>query len=148
MENEAEGKNRRKSERLDVAFTLVYGIEKPFALRIKLGLVDEIDASMINLSDLGMAVTTEYDIPIDTELSIKFNIIDLCLSGDERWRKMEIIGQVASHVTVVDENSKLSHRIGIRFVNISSEDKFAISDFIKRNMFRPIIPGNKKPLAD
>ncbi|MCX5669046.1 MAG: PilZ domain-containing protein [Candidatus Omnitrophica bacterium] len=135
MEGKAEGQNRRKSERIDVAFTLVYSVKKPYSLRISLGLIDDIDALMINLSDLGMAIITKHDIPLGTELYIKFNIIDLCLTGDERWRHMEITGDVVSNIILPDVSNRVSHRIGICFINISSENKIAISDFVKRNMF-------------
>ena len=134
MEDKTPGQNRRKSERIDVAFTLVYSVEKPYALRISLGLFDEIDALMINLSDLGMAIVTKHDLPLDAGLYIKFNIIDLRLTGDERWRHMEITGSVVSNVNLpLEENQRQSHRIGIRFINISSADKMAISNFVKGN---------------
>ena len=134
MENDYAGRNRRRSERLDVAFTLVYSVEKPYALRISLGLTDEVDALMVNLSDLGMAITTKHSLPLNTELYIKFNIIDLHLKGDERWRHMEISAEVVSNVIFPDDSHNISHRIGVRFINISNEDKVAISDFVKRNM--------------
>ena len=131
MEDKVEGgRNRRKSDRTDVAFTLVYSVEKPYALRISLGLVDDIDALMINLSDIGMAIISKHDLPLSTELYIKFNIIDLHLAGDNRRKHMEITGEVASNVALPD----LSHRIGIRFTKITREDQVAISDFVKRNM--------------
>jgi len=135
MEGEIKGQNRRKSERIGVAFTLVYSVEKPYALRISLGLVDDIDALMINLSDLGMAIITKHDIPLNTGLYIKFNIIDLRLTGDQRWRHLEINGEVVSNVVLPDVNQRISHRIGVRFIDISSEDKIAISDFVRHNTF-------------
>ena len=135
MEDKTPGQNRRKSERIDVAFTLVYSVEKPYALRISLGLFDEVDALMINLSDLGMAIITKHDLPLDAGLYIKFNIIDLRLIGDERWRHMEITGSVVSNVNLpLEANQGQSHRIGICFINISSVDKMVISNFVKRNI--------------
>ena len=137
MEDQAAGKNRRQSERVDVAFTLVYSVENPYSLRISLGVNDAIDALMVDLSDLGMAIITRFDIPIGTGLGIKFNIIDLRLSGEARWRKMEITGEVVSNVRLPDEGRWESHRIGMRFINISNEDKIAISDFVKRSLINP-----------
>ena len=129
MEDNLSGQNRRKSERLDTAFTLIYKVEKPLALRIQLGYANDIDALMLNLSDLGMAIITKHDLPAETQLNIKFNMIDLHLQGDERWRHMEITGETVSNISQPDA----SHRIGIRFERISSADKLAISDFVKRN---------------
>ncbi|MFH1191463.1 MAG: PilZ domain-containing protein [Candidatus Omnitrophota bacterium] len=129
MENNQSDRNRRKSERLDTAFTLIYQVEKPLSLRIQLGYTNDIDALMLNLSDLGMAIITKHDLPIGIQLSIKFNIIDLRLQGDERWRHMEITGQTVSNLSLADS----SHKIGIRFDRISSADKLAISNFVKNN---------------
>ena len=131
MEDSHSGQNRRKSERLDTAFTLIYRVEKPLILRIQMGFTNDIDALMLDLSDLGMAIITKHDLPTEAQLDIKLNIIDLRLSGDERRRHMEITGNVASNVTLADK----SHRIGICFTKVSDEDKVAISGFIKRNMF-------------
>ena len=134
MENDTTGQNRRGSERLDVAFTLVYSVEKPFSLRISLGLNEQIDALMVNLSDSGMAIITKHDIPLGIGLSMRFNIIDLRLDGDARWKKMEITAEVVSNVILPDSGQVVSHRIGMRFINISSKDKIVIRDFVKRNM--------------
>lgn len=126
MAEEAKGKNQRKSERMDAAFTLNYSIEKPYDLRIRLGLPDETNALMQNLSDTGTAIITKYDIPIGTLLRIKFNLFNLHLSGEKRLRRMEIISEVVSKATLADGG----YKIGVRFNNISDEDKAAISDFV------------------
>jgi c-di-GMP-binding flagellar brake protein YcgR len=130
MDKWIEGRNRRKSKRIDAVFTLSYSVENPHSLRISLGLVDDIDALMVNLSDSGMGIITKHDLPLGTELYIKFNIIDLRLTGDERRRHMAITGEVVSNDTLPGQGQ--GHRIGIRFIKITSEDKIAISDFINR----------------
>ena len=131
MEEGDLGKERRKSERIDVAFTLTYSVEKSYTLHISLGLVDNVEAIMVNLSDLGMAIITNYDIPRGAQLYIKFNLINMRLSGDDRWRFMKITGEAVSNVKLLDEN----HRVGIRFKKISEEDKVAISTFVLCNKF-------------
>jgi c-di-GMP-binding flagellar brake protein YcgR len=129
MKNNPDEKNRRKSERMDAAFTLTYNLEKSHTLRISLGLIDDIETVMINLSDLGMAIMTNYDIPLGAQLYIKFDLINMHLSGDERWRSMKITGEVVSNLLISGEN----RRIGIRFNGISEEDKAAIRDFVSSN---------------
>ncbi len=131
MEDNPEKQNRRKSERMDAAFTLTYNLEKSHTLRISLGLIDNIETVMINLSDLGMAIMTNYDIPAGAQLYIKFDLINMHLSGDERWRFMEITGEVTSNLLLSGEN----RRIGIRFNKISEEDKAAIRNFVIENKF-------------
>jgi c-di-GMP-binding flagellar brake protein YcgR len=129
MEDNPAEQNRRKSERMDAAFTLTYNLEKSHTLRISLGLIDNIETVMINLSDLGMAIMTNYDIPVGAQLYIKFDLINMHLSGDERWRFMEITGEVTSNLLLSGEN----RRIGIRFDRISEEDKAAIRNFVIDN---------------
>jgi len=131
MEDKAEGQNHRKSERVDAAFTLTYTVGDSPAIRVNLGLFDEIDALMLNLSDLGVALITKYNIPVGTQLYIKFNIIDLRLVGEERRKHIEVIGKVVSNVPL----ASMSHRIGIHFEKISERDKAAIRDFAKRGKF-------------
>lgn len=118
---------------MDTAFTLIYQVEKPLALRVQLGFTDEIDALMLNLSDLGMAIITKYDLAAGTQLYIKFSIIDLRLQGDERCRHMEITGEAVSNISLLDA----SHRIGIRFDRISEADRLAITNFVERNKLPP-----------
>ncbi len=129
MESNSNNQDQRKSERLDTAFTLIYQVEKPLALRMELGFTNSIDALMLDLSDLGMAIITRHDLPVGTQLCIKFNIIDLHLEGDARWQPMEITGQTVSNILLPDS----SHRIGMRFDRISEADKLAISNFVRRN---------------
>ncbi|MCX5696009.1 MAG: PilZ domain-containing protein [Candidatus Omnitrophica bacterium] len=133
MEDGRERPERRKSERIDAAFTLIYNVEKPYALSVSFGLADEKDALMVNLSDLGVAIITKHNIPVGTQLHIKFNIIDLHLTGEERIRRMDLIGETVSNTAIKD----ISHRIGIRFDKILEVDKAAIRDFLKRNKFPP-----------
>lgn len=134
MENKYGGEERRKSNRLDVAFTLIYSVEKPLSLRIHLGVADDINAFMVNLSDLGMALITSQDIPLLAQLYIKFDLIDLRLEGEERRRHIEMTGEVVSNVICADG----SYRLGIRFDNLSDHDKITLNNFVKRNS----LPGS------
>ncbi len=131
MKDNPKEQNRRKSERMDAAFTLTYNLEKSPTLRISLGLIDSIETVMINLSDSGMAIMTSYDIPAGAQLYIKFDLINLHLTCDERWRSMKITGEVVSNLLLSGEN----RRIGIRFDRISKEDKAAIRNFVICNKF-------------
>ena len=131
MEEGLGGLERRKSERIDVAFTLTYSMENSYTLHVSFGLDDSVEAVMVNLSDLGMAIITKHDIPRAAKLYIKFNLINMRLNGDERWRFMKITGEAVSNVALPDG----SHRIGIRFNKISAEDSSAIRNFVSGNKF-------------
>ncbi len=122
-------KNRRKVLRQGAAFTLHYGIEKPYSLRAKLGLKDDLEALMLDLSETGMALVTNLELPRGAQLQIKFNFINLFLYDQERTRRMELGAKVISH-TELDNGD---YRIGVLFNKISPQDKAAIRDFIKRS---------------
>jgi len=126
MEDKDKPQNQRKSERRDAFFSLSYSIEKPYELRISLSLPDETNALMQNLSDIGTAIITRYEIPVGTLLRIKFNLFNLHLTGDKRLKRMEIISEVVSNANLPDGG----YRLGVKFDNISEEDKAAIRDFV------------------
>ena len=119
MQDKPIARNRRKAQRQNVAFTLTYGVKKPYTLRVNLGLADDITALMLDLSDSGMAVTTGFNLPQGTQLQLKFNFINLFLTGQERCRRMEIEAEVVSCANLGKEN----YRIGICFNNISSREE-------------------------
>ncbi|MDD5130857.1 MAG: PilZ domain-containing protein [Candidatus Omnitrophica bacterium] len=129
MQGNPQDKNRRQAQRADAAFTLTYGVEKPYSLRVSLGLSDDIDALMRDLSDSGVAIITRFELPKGALLHIKFNFINLFLTGQERSRRMEISAEVVSCADLGRGN----YRVGTRFNNISEEDKIAIRNFIRRS---------------
>jgi c-di-GMP-binding flagellar brake protein YcgR len=92
-------------------------------------LADNLDVLMLDLSDLGMAIVTKDNLPVGAKLLLKFNLMNLKLSGEERLRRLEIKGEVASNVMFPDT----SHRIGICFNKVSEEDKAAIGEFVRLN---------------
>lgn len=127
MQNTNPGSERRKFKRLKAAFILTYQVNKPISLRVIVGWDREIVALMLDLSQDGIAISTDYDIPISTIIAMKFTLINLALDGEERMRSMKIIGEVKSNVLL----AKFEHRLGIYFTQISEEDKTAIANFVK-----------------
>lgn len=126
MEDRAQNKNRRISERGDAAFVLTYTVQRPYALRVGLGLVDAI---MLNLSDSGMALITKFDLPVGAQLSLNFNLMNLNLSGEKRLKRLEITGIVVSNFGL----PKGDYRIGIHFDSLLNEDKDAINNYIRNS---------------
>ncbi|MBN2120554.1 MAG: PilZ domain-containing protein [Candidatus Omnitrophica bacterium] len=120
------GPERRESERLEVHFILVYEVHKPLEVRMFIG-KREVDALMLDLSEGGMAILTNYDIPIETFLSIKFTLINPNEIDDKRVTLIEIMGQVRYNVL----SDKDEYRLGICFTNIDEQSKKAIAGFIR-----------------
>jgi c-di-GMP-binding flagellar brake protein YcgR len=118
--------DKRTSKRLRASFTISYHVDKPMTVVINVGYAREIEALMLDLSEGGMAILTNYDIPVATELSIKFILINRALAGDSRIVKMQAEGRVCYNQLMENEE----HRLGIRFTQITDNDKKAIADFI------------------
>lgn len=127
MNNGYSGSEKRKSRRLKAGFTLIYQVNKPPTVVMNVGYGREIEGLMLDLSEGGMAILTNYDIPKSTVLSIKFTLINRALKGDNRIIKINMGGIVCNNV--LSENEE--HRLGIQFSDISEKDRKAITDFIK-----------------
>ena len=82
---------------------------------------------MLDLSDGGMAILTNIDIPVDTVLLIKFTLINRALKDDNRIIKVSMTGAVCYNHLLENEE----HRLGIQFTNISDYDKKSIAEFVR-----------------
>ena len=128
------GSEKRASKRLKANFTLIYQVNKPPTVVMNIGYGREIEALMLDLSEGGMAILTNYDIPKATVLLIKFTLINRALEGDNRIIKMNMTGVVCYNS--LSENEE--HRLGIHFMQISEKDRKAIVDFIKLSSIKKI----------
>lgn len=126
------GQERRKHKRLKVDFTLIYNVGEPITLRLFIGWDLQIDALMIDLSEAGLAILSNYDIPIATVLNIKFTLINSSVEPEKRVRSMEITGKVCSNM----QTESGEYRLGIIFQNIKEEDRIAIHDFIVMTLYK------------
>ena len=119
--------NRRKFKRLEASFILIYQINQPLSLRMTIGWDTEVVAVMLDLSEEGMAISTNYDIPIGTIMSIKFTLINLIAIEEERVESMKMRGVVKSNILLGEGE----HRLGIQFSHIDEKDKLAIANFVR-----------------
>ena len=123
------GSERRRSPRVKAEFIVIYKVNSPMEVRMWIG-NKEVSAMMLDLSGLGMAIMTDYNIPIWSVLSIKFTLINLYANKEERVRLMEISGEVKNN-SLTD---KKNYRVGISFTTITKEDQCAIDRFVKMTM--------------
>ncbi|MFH1398236.1 MAG: PilZ domain-containing protein [Candidatus Omnitrophota bacterium] len=126
MPGEYSGPDRRKYKRIKVNFMTVYksgdSLEK-----IKISQDKEIYALMLDLSEAGMAVLTEYDIPVASLLDLKFVLpvqnkitnlnqpVSIVVKGKVRYSK--VMG-------------KDGFRLGILFTEIGIGERNLIKDFV------------------
>ncbi|MBM3244508.1 MAG: PilZ domain-containing protein [Candidatus Omnitrophica bacterium] len=87
---------------------------------------------MFDLSEYGMAVSTNYNIPVRTLLQIKFTLINLNAPAEDQVKSMQITAEVKSNIQV----DKDEYRLGLSFAEIKEEDRMAIAQFVKESSFR------------
>jgi c-di-GMP-binding flagellar brake protein YcgR len=119
-------KDKRKSKRLRVNLSLTYRIDKPLSMRMMIS-NREIRATMLDLSEGGLSVLTDYNIPPLSVLFIKFTLFKIEEEDVSFYGPMEIVGEVLYNIPLGGNE----YRLGIRFKLISKADKAEIINFIK-----------------
>lgn len=122
------GKERREYERKEVKFTALCEIDHPAYAYMTIG-NKKADVLMFDLSEKGMSISTNCNIPLFTPIGLEFTLIDLNAYGEERVKHMKVSGEVRSNILL----KKNERRLGILFTSIKEEDLIAITGFIKRN---------------
>jgi len=118
---------KRKYKRVNVSFTVVYEVNSPLSVRMKVN-NKEVNAIALDLSEGGIAVLTSYDIPKLTLVKVKFIIFnENALNKEERSRWIEVKGEVRYNISTKEK----AFRVGVCFVGISAADRTFIADFVK-----------------
>ncbi len=127
MEQSYSGPERRRFKRVKVNFTLIYRAGVPLSTRIAIDDNNSFDALMLDLSQEGMAFLTNSNILIETQVMLRFTLINLSADNDARVNNMDMTAEVVSNAEV----SAGEYRLGIEFTQISNEDKNVIAEFVK-----------------
>ena len=128
------GSEERKFKRIEVAFNISYQVSAPSAVRVSIG-NREFDAEARDLSEGGMAIVTKhthlYAIPTFTVIAIKFTLLnDSAKKIEDRYQSTEIKGEVRSSLYMQESKT---YRLGIRFIDLTGEQRNFIADLIKKN---------------
>ena len=128
MSENYSGENRRKFERIPVTFAVFYRVNSPLHIRMQVG-DKEVDALAIDISEGGMALLTNYEIPASTIVTVKFIIVnDKAVSAAKRSRSINVQGEVRySSLT-----NRKAYRLGVKFIDLSDDDREFIGEFTKR----------------
>ncbi|MFH1317890.1 MAG: PilZ domain-containing protein [Candidatus Omnitrophota bacterium] len=119
--------DKRKFPRVVARFIVTCNMDRSLEMHMWIG-NREIDALMLNLSQEGMAILTQYNVRAGSVISIKFTLINLGTIVDEdRVRSMEMVGKVCYNTLAQGRE----YRLGISFVRISRKDKEAIANFVR-----------------
>jgi c-di-GMP-binding flagellar brake protein YcgR len=118
---------RRLYERLKVNITVVYQVDKPIKVKMLVG-KEEVEAPMLDLSEGGISILTEYNIPAYTRLSIKFMLYRLEKATNFKlYESLRVKGEVK--YSFASEGNK--YRLGVCFKDLDYGSKSIIAEFVK-----------------
>jgi c-di-GMP-binding flagellar brake protein YcgR len=116
MVKQPESSERRHNRRMRLNCTVIYRLNEPVSTKFIMSGKD-IQAEMVDISQHGMAVISNYDIPVDTRLSMRFTVLKVDKDIVNFSGPVEISGEVKSNVSQ-DGN----HRLGIYFTKMRKID--------------------------
>ncbi len=126
MENRFTGTERRRFNRVLASFLVVYKVaEQTECTKAFKG--RDLVAVMNDLSEGGLSMLTNHDIPETCGFLLEFTIINHDAREDKRVRTIEVRGGVKYKILT----PKGERRLGISFDQIDGEDQAAIVDLKK-----------------
>jgi c-di-GMP-binding flagellar brake protein YcgR len=122
-----EKQERRQSKRVKADFHATYDIREPFRMRAQVG-NKEVYTRMLDLSEKGIAIATDCNLPEGTILSLRFTLVNPHASEEsEKVKEITAIGDVRYNQSCGERD----RRLGICFTSIADKDKAALADFVK-----------------
>ncbi|MCM8800402.1 MAG: PilZ domain-containing protein [Candidatus Omnitrophica bacterium] len=131
MNNNYGDMERRRSKRVRVNLTVIYRVNEPLAMRLVVG-DKEIKGNILDLSEEGMAILTNYHLEPKTTVLLRFTLFKVEKEDVGFYGPMEIVGEVRYSIPFGEGE----YRIGIYFLKIEPEDKKEIGDFVRETISR------------
>jgi c-di-GMP-binding flagellar brake protein YcgR len=127
MENhKGPGIERRKHSRVPVDLNVAYRVKSPAQVKIKIAGAEK-DATVVNISEGGMAFIADHELPEMTKLDIRFHIQ---LRGG-RESVISCVGQVCYSFLLADYQR---YHTGIEFIMIHDKEKRLIADLVRSTL--------------
>ena len=126
MADKIYGNEQRKFKRIKINLSVIFRLAKPAAIRLLVG-NKEVRATMLDLSEGGLSVLTNYDIPESTALLIKFTLFKVENDDVSFYGPMDITGEVRYNMPLGGDE----YRLGIYYKKIKNQDKVEIANFLK-----------------
>ncbi|MDD2702422.1 MAG: PilZ domain-containing protein [Candidatus Omnitrophica bacterium] len=121
------GNDRRRFQRWRMNLSVIYRVDQPVTVRLMIG-DKEVEATTLDLSEGGMALLTDYNIPVGTSLFIKFTLFKVNSDGKVNfYGPIMIGGEVRSNIP-----SDKKYRLGICFSQMDPQDKTEMAGFLNR----------------
>ena len=127
MHDSYPGEERRQFERIKANCIVSYQPDGDMVMHMSVGEKPNVRAQMIDLSEIGMAILTEYKIPEFAKLHMKFTLLDPAAKKDEQTKRLEAYGEVRY---MIKEGKK--YRLGILFLELSEKAKNIINEFTSK----------------
>ncbi len=126
--------DRRKFRRVRMNLTIIYRVDEPLSTRLAVG-GKEIEASMVDLSEGGICMLTNCNLPISAVILIRFTLFKVDRQDVSFYGPVEISGEVRYNAQLSDSE----YRLGISFVKIKEKDKLEIKKFVDStiNLLKP-----------
>ncbi|MFH0827069.1 MAG: PilZ domain-containing protein [Candidatus Omnitrophota bacterium] len=130
MEKGYGGAERRRFTRLPVSFTIFYRVNAPAVIRIKVA-DREIIALASDISEGGMAIVTDCEIPVVSVITVKFVMLnDKAFDSSKQSQSVTIRGEVCYNTV---EKQGREYRMGVNFLDLSEENRRFICNFVSDN---------------
>ena len=127
MAADKSGIENRKFRRARVNLSVIYRVDKPAKVRLTLG-AKEFRSTMVDLSEGGISLLIDHDIPAGSQLMIKFTLFNLEKEDVSFYGPMEILGEVRYNIPLGGRE----YRIGILFRRLEEQDRREIVNFLNR----------------
>jgi len=127
MESQYKGPERRKAGRTKTNFPILCNIDPQ--LKVHLTIKQEIfDAIAKNISEGGMAILTNIELPVNASASVNFTLFnDKEEDISRRTRQIVIDCRTCYHFPVPEG----AYQIGLQFLNLSEENRSFIAKYVK-----------------
>jgi c-di-GMP-binding flagellar brake protein YcgR len=130
MYNKFAGIEKRKFKRVAVYFIVFCRVSSPLRVRIKIG-NREVEALAVDISEGGMAVYTDCEIPPVAVVSVKFIMInDYAVSAQDGTRSILVRGEVRYNIFIEE---KKTFRFGMQFMDLPVDDRIFVSNFVAKS---------------
>ena len=118
---------KRKFVRSRAGFMVTYKVKDPFEARRDFGEAER-DGVANDLSEQGLSLLTDYDLPVGAVIFMKFRLSsNVVFTPEGRSRKLELRGEVR-HSLHTQERS--TYRAGVRFQNLPADVRTFIAGCI------------------
>lgn len=134
MYNRKWGHDRRRFQRLKLNLVVWHKILFPEYVREMLGAAEQ-EAMTTDISPFGMAFMSRYNIPIFTDLGLKFIIFD---SQNGSFSNLTIPLEVNAKVRSCLSYENNEYRVGVSFSNILLEQQQKLMKFARESL-RPFV---------